>query len=342
MKRKMFSLLCAIFAICLSMAVFSVMAGAAEAAEAAETGEADAPENTDDRVMAPETVEIPYGDGGAVTLKLVESFDNSKDAESPYGKCTIENGEILLEGMVTCVDRYGIKAPELKAAGVLEGAKYIVFSVENSSDGDVWFSFQPEVPGCGNVFLGGEIEGGRFILVDKEGNMTVETEADGVPDTNNGRYGYTIPEEFQGYVFIPKELFCRHQQWSKPVFDEGKDPEFTAVGFNVYSDIAALYEVKILDMYTAEELPEYVAKPTPEPTNTPEPTPTKEPGEPTAKVAEPTEKQPEQGKTGKAGKGCGGFIAGTAGTTGTAGTAAWCVAILAAACAILIAKRREK
>ena len=336
MKRKMFSLLCAIFAICLSMAVFSVMAGAAEAAEATETGEADAPENTDDRVMAPETVEIPYGDGGAVTLKLVESFDNSKDAESPYGKCTIENGEILLEGMVTCVDRYGIKAPELKAAGVLEGAKYIVFSVENSSDGDVWFSFQPEVPGCGNVFLGGEIEGGRFILVDKEGNMTVETEADGVPDTNNGRYGYTIPEEFQGYVFIPKELFCRHQQWSKPVFDEGKDPEFTAVGFNVYSDIAALYEVKILDMYTAEELPEYVAKPTPEPT------PTKEPGEPTAKVAEPTEKQPEQGKTGKAGKGCGGFIAGTAGTTGTAGTAAWCVAILAAACAILIAKRREK
>ena len=124
MKRKMFSLLCAIFAICLSMAVFSVMAGAAEAAEATETGEADAPENTDDRVMAPETVEIPYGDGGAVTLKLVESFDNSKDAESPYGKCTIENGEILLEGMVTCVDRYGIKAPELKAAGVLEGAKY--------------------------------------------------------------------------------------------------------------------------------------------------------------------------------------------------------------------------
>ena len=196
-----------------------------------------------------------------------------------------------------------------------------------------------------NIWLGRFMVGAdksAYKLADFMSDVWVSFAKDGVPDTNNGRYGYTIPEEFQGYVFIPKELFCRHQQWSKPVFDEGKDPEFTAVGFNVYSDIAALYEVKILDMYTAEELPEYVAKPTPEPTNTPEPTPTKEPGEPTAKVAEPTEKQPEQGKTGKAGKGCGGFIAGTAGTTGTAGTAAWCVAILAAACAILIAKRREK
>ncbi len=318
MKRGIICVLCAIFALCFSITVF-----------AEETAK---------------TVVIPFGDGGTVALKLVESFDNAEDSPSEYGTCTIENGEILLEGMASCVDRYGIKTPELKAAGKLEGAKYIVFSIENGSDGDIWFCFQPEVAGYGNVFLGGEIEGGRFILVDKEGNMTVETEADGSPETNNGRYGYTVPEAFQGYVFIPKELVCQHQQWDKPLFGEGKDPKFEAVGFNVYSDEAAVFELRIFDMFTAEELPEYVPKPTPEPTNTPEPTPTKAPANETAKnqaneTGADTGKTDDPQKKDKEGKGCGGFIAGTAGTTGTA---AWCVVFLAAACAILIAKRREK
>ncbi len=211
-----------------------------------------------------DTVEIEYGDR-PVQISLVETFDESEDTSPSYGSCVIEDGDIALSGASICVDRYNITTPMLKAAGTLTGAKYIVLSLTNESDGEVWFCFQPEVPGHSNVFMGGET-GLKLYLVALDGSVTVLDGPIAEPAVNNNRYGYGIPEDFDGYLFMPSSIFCDHLKWSTPIFTND-DPAFLSVGFNVYGDEPSSYFVTVHDLFICtQELPEYTPKPTEAPT----------------------------------------------------------------------------
>ncbi|MBR0158898.1 MAG: hypothetical protein IJM24_07445 [Clostridia bacterium] len=220
----------------------------------------------------PGTVSVDYGDR-SLQITLVETFDESVDNNPSYGRCEIENGDIALSGASACVDRYNITAPMLKAAGTLTGAKYVVLSLTNESDGEVWFCFQPEVPGHGNVFMGGEM-GLKLYLVALDGSVTVLDNPAAEPAENNNRYGYGIPEDFDGFLFMPTSIFCDHLKWSTPIFTND-DPAFLSVGFNVYGDEPSSYFVTVHDLYIyTQDLPEYTPKPTKVPTAAPTEAPT--------------------------------------------------------------------
>ena len=233
---------------------------------------------------ASDTFGIDYGDK-QVEIKLIETFDESVDVNPSYGSCEIENGEIALSGSGACVDRYGITAPMLNAAGTLTGTKYVVLSLTNESDGEVWFCFQPEVPGHGNIFMGGEMDL-KLYLVAKNGTVSVIDGPVAEPAVNNNRYGYGIPEDFDGYLFMPSSIFCDHLKWSTPIFTND-DPAFLSVGFNVYGDEPSSFFVTVHDLYICtQELPEYTPKPTEVPTEAPTAAPTAAPTEaPTAAAA---------------------------------------------------------
>lgn len=233
---------------------------------------------------ASDTIGIDYGDK-QVEIKLIETFDESVDVNPSYGNCEIENGEIALSGAGACVDRYNITSPMLNAAGTLIGAKYVVLSLTNESDGEVWFCFQPEVAGHGNIFMGGEMDL-KLYLVATDGTVSVIDGPVAEPAVNNNRYGYGIPEDFDGYLFMPSSIFCDHLKWSTPIFTND-DPAFLSVGFNVYGDEPSSFFLTVHDLYICtQELPEYTPKPTEVPTEAPTAAPTAVPTEaPTADAA---------------------------------------------------------
>ena len=240
---------------------------------------------TEAPTMTPEEVitDISYGDK-QVQIKLVENFNDSVVSPWDYGICEIIDGDVILseEYAASCVDRYGITAPMLKAAGKLTGAKYVVLSLTNKSDGEVWFCFQPDTPGYEHAYMGGEMDL-ELYLVGLDGTVSVIDEPAAETSQNNGRYGYGIPEGFDGYLFMPSSIFCDHGDWSTPIFTND-DPVFTAVGFDVNGDEPSFFLVTVHDMYICtQELPEIAPKSTEAPTEAPTEVPTEVP------TAEPTE-----------------------------------------------------
>ena len=211
------------------------------------------------------TINIGYGDK-EVQIKLVESFDESAlnpNDPNVYGQCEIKDGDIA--------------APMLNAAGTLNGAKYVVISMTNESDGEIWFCFQPEVPGYSDpVYMGGEMELNLY-LVSKDGTVEVIDEPAAGPAVDLARYGYGIPEGFDGYLFMPSSIFCVLNQWDTPIFNND-DPAFRNVGFNVNGNDSSFYSVIIHDIYICtNELPEYVPEATEAPTAAPTEAPTEAP-----------------------------------------------------------------
>ena len=223
--------------------------------------------------MSVKDVEILMGnadyEGQKVQLRLVETFDESVVDPWEYGECEIIDGDIVLseENAASCVDRYGITAPMLKEEGKLTGAKYIVLSLTNKSDGEVWFCFQPDTPGHDHAYMGKM--GLDLYLVGTDGTVSVINEPAAELAQNNGRYSYSIPEGFNGYLFMPSAIFCDHGKWFKSIFTND-DPIFTAVGFDVNGDEPSYFLVTVHDMYICtQELPELAPKPTEEPTEAP-------------------------------------------------------------------------
>ena len=205
-----------------------------------------------------------------VQIKLIETFDDSVVAPWEYGDCEIKDGDIVLseENAASCVDRYRITAPMLNEAGTLTGAKYIVLSLTNESDGEIWFCFQPEVPGYGDVYMG-RVKGRNLYLVGTDGTVNEIYRPAAELSQNNGRVSYGIPEGFDGYLFIPTSIFCEHGKWFTPFFANA-DPFFASVGFDVNGDGPSFFLVSVHDMYICtQELPELVPKPTEEPTEKP-------------------------------------------------------------------------
>lgn len=210
---------------------------------------------------AEDTIGIDYGDK-QLQIKLVETFDGSTVSPSQHGECEIVDGDVIMtaERAMSCVDRYGITTDMLTAAGTLNGAKYLVFSMTNESDGDIWFCFQPQVPDHGNVYMGGEM-GLNLYLVGKDGTVTVINAPAADPSMNNARYGYGIPEGFDGYLFMPSAILCDLNNWTTSVFTND-DPTFLSVGFNVYGNQADHFRLIIHDMYIyTQDMPEYAPKP---------------------------------------------------------------------------------
>ena len=204
-----------------------------------------------------------------VQLELIETFDESVVNPWEYGECEIIDGDIVLseENAASCVDRYGITAPMLKEVGTLTGAKYVVLSLTNKSDGDIWFCFQPDVPGHDHAYMGRM--GLNLYLVGTDGTVSMINRPAAELAQNNGRYSYCIPEGFDGYLFMPSAIFCDHGKWSNSIF-KNDDPLFTAVGFDVNGDEPTFFLVTVHDLYICtQELPELTPRPTDEPTEVP-------------------------------------------------------------------------
>ena len=218
-----------------------------------------------------------FGDAD-VDIRLIEDFTDYDDQyvgflESTFNRMDGVNGTSLqiLSGGWVGSDYYDLPVD----AGLdMTGARYLVFPILNYSDGDVYLNFQgrlePAVEGVGpTYFLRPDQE---IWLVDMDGFAETTTNTADTTLCSN-RYGYMIPELFEGYMIIPTSALCLDRNYD--VSASTGDIELVTLGFHVASDIATYLELYIDDVFVATELPEYV-----------------EPGSGEPEVTEPAETDP--------------------------------------------------
>lgn len=237
-------------------------------------------------VMAEEQ-QISYGKE-KVTMTLVDNLDEVTIGNATFGSFEGKGGSIVITTS-DIADNYDIKLTQsLTNADAYKGKTYIALDVLNNSDGDIYFCAMPHVDGSPNLFLRPN-DTTKTVLVDSTGEMTeaVWTEEASL----SGRYGFLIPEGFEGYLFIPFTSFCEHNKWDTSYITEAKPLEH--LGMHTAYDTASYIEFFVNDLYTVAELPEYKAAE--EGTPTPEPT-----GKATAETTATSEQTPSSDATQKA------------------------------------------
>lgn len=235
---------------------------------------------------AEDTVKIAYG-SDEIQLTPVDALDDAAhvvDGSYGWGTATFGDGKILIETN-QMFDAYGM---DTEAFGSFDwaGMKYIVFSVENTSDGDIYLCFQPTVPGAGNAFTSGALAKDNPVkLVSAKDGTAKDAKFSGTQAINN-RDCFIIPYRFTGYVFLPVGIIADLNSLSVPSFTG--DASFQSYGFHVVPDDATYVELTILDVYACGDLPEYN-----EPVVTTE-APTEAPTEePTEAATDPVVTEPE-------------------------------------------------
>lgn len=135
----------------------------------------------------------------------------------------------------------------------LERAKHMVFSVLNYSNGDIYFCLSPNNGGT-ELYMKPDTTT-PVLLVDSDGYMTVSTPT---MDTVlcSGRYGWLIPEMFDGYVVVPVSLFCSMGDWTNSACT-GNDVYMEALGFHFASNDATYIEAYVDDVMFCGDLPTY-------------------------------------------------------------------------------------
>ena len=219
-----------------------------------------------------------------VELTLVEKFESFTATPSMgWGAVTPEDGKMKFESE-NVVDLYGIDSPMLKENHDFAGAKNFVFSVENRSDGDIFFVFQPAEPSGNNLFISGTMTDSAFLLVDENGKVET-SRANTKLDVVSNRYGYIVPMGFKGYIVVPVALITAHMQWDTSYFSG--DPVLAKAGFHVAVDDATYLEFFLDDMFICGEL-HAIEEPTEEPTEVPTEEPTETPTEEVTETPEET------------------------------------------------------
>ena len=195
-----------------------------------------------------------------VSLSLVTDYTGMTQTTDGFLECqanpiisgTDHSVQFLSGSWVGC-DLYAHQLGAEIENPVMTGAKNIVFSVQNYSDGDVYFCMSPKND-SDNLFMQPNTDT-PVLLVDYDGYMEESTPT---ADTSvcSGRYGWTIPELFEGYVIVPVSLFCVLGEWNTSAY--GADPIIKGVGFHFASDISTYIEVYVDDILHCGDLPEYI------------------------------------------------------------------------------------
>ena len=227
--------------------------------------------------IAEDTTKVMYG-ADEITLSLLcdLSGEGKVDGFGSLGVATYGDGQLLIESSHNMFDAYGMDTEAFTAAGELTGVRYIVFSVKNNSDGDIYFCFQPTANGS-NIFISGTLakENPVVMLSDKGKVSNAKFSAD---RAINGRDGFLIPQNFAGYIFIPVGILADLNSLSTPYFTG--DATLQGSGYHTKPDDATYIELVIFDIFTCGELPEY-----------------KEPEQPTEPAAEETTEAPTEETT---------------------------------------------
>ena len=150
----------------------------------------------------PYDLEIKYGKDTTITVKVLEDF---LESEIDYthvwrdGTVNLEDGKIICEGVVIS-DSYLISVPKANEHKELyQNAKYWGFEIKNACDGDIYYMFQMRLND--QKILLSPFTGDDIILVDKHGFVHEIVFSD-APQCYL-RYGFIIPENFDGYVLFP-------------------------------------------------------------------------------------------------------------------------------------------
>ncbi|MCQ2430483.1 MAG: hypothetical protein MJ192_09145 [Clostridia bacterium] len=298
-------------------------------------------------LSADETKTIEYGTD-SLTLRVIDTFagdDAVIDGYGSLGSCTIKDGKMFIESSHNMFDAYGI-VTKANVTADWSGMKYVVFEVENTSDGDVYFGFQPAPENAGNSFMSSQLAKDLpvMLLNTKKGECKA-AKWSGVQAINN-RDCFIVPYKFTGYIFLPIGIMADLGSLGTPLMPDGG--AFKDYGFHAYPDDATYIEITITSIYACAELPAYQApekpteapteKPTEAPTAAPTEAPTAAPTEAPVVTAAPTEAPSEAvsdpatdiagTETEKDGSGCGAVIGSSA-------------AILLLACACAVVKRKN-
>ena len=199
--------------------------------------------------------EITYG-AEKVKLTLVDNLDDVEIGKGMFGTFESVDGAIKITTQ-DCADDYDIKLSQSESnAAAYAGKKYFVLNIQNNSDGDVKFCVMTRVNNSeDNLFLRSS-DPAKTALVDLDGAMT-EAEWVSDPSEMNGRFGFTLPEGFEGYVFIPFTSICQHEKWDTSYITEAAPLQ--QLGMHVLTDGSSYAEVFVNDLYVADTLPVYQA-----------------------------------------------------------------------------------
>ncbi len=217
-------------------------------------------------VAMAEGKEAAYGTE-KVSLTLADDLDEVEIGTAMFGSFACD-GEAVVISTSDAADCYDVALQQAPGnTAVFTGKKYFVMEVLNNSDGDIYFSVMPRIEGSTNLFLRSN-DTTKTVLVDTSGVMQEAVWTDEA--SVSGRYGFTLPYEFEGYIFIPFSSICEHNQWDTSYLQEAAP--LTHLGMHAANYDSSYIEVFVYNLYTADALPAYTAPPTQAPTQTPEAT----------------------------------------------------------------------
>ncbi len=206
-------------------------------------------------------ITVKYGKAD-LSLSLVDPYDEEQHLPGfmNWGNGNMSEGRIYMEcGGGSLYDIYNMTTAALKEDLTVGGNTHIVFAAENTSDGDIFFGFQPDVMYNGaavHAYLSSELAKENPIkLIHKDG--TVE-DAKFWMQRSAGREVVAIPYEFDGYIVIPHTALSTDIEKHIPVTADGK-VEYTGFGLHALPDDASYMEFTITAAYACAALPAYEA-----------------------------------------------------------------------------------
>lgn len=243
-------------------------------------------------INADETKTIDYGTA-KLDLRVIDAFAGETafvDGYGSLGSGTFKDGTFFIESSHNMYDAYSIKTKAIETAD-WDGMQYVVFEVENTSDGDIYFGFQPAAADGSSLFMSSALaEIHPVVMYNTNKNEVKNAKWSGVQAINN-RDCFIVPWKFTGYIFMPMYIMADLNKLGTSLMPDGGS--FSAYGFHAYLDDATYIEITIKGMYACAELPVFEApeKPTEAPTEKPTEAPTAAPTE--APTAAPTEAMTE-------------------------------------------------
>ncbi len=237
---------------------------------------------------------IKYGKAD-LALSLIDPFDEEKQLPGfmNWGNGFMQDGRIYMEcGGGNLYDIYNLTTVPLMENPTLGDNTYIVFAAENTSDGDIFFGFQPDVYYNDNAihaYMSSELAKANPVkLIWKNGEVE---DAKFWTQRSAGREVFAVPYEFDGYIAIPHAVLAIDIESSTPVTTDGK-VEYAGFGLHALPDDASYMEFTITAAYACSALPAYEAPETEAETEAPETTaPETKPAETAAPESKPVETQ---------------------------------------------------
>ncbi len=204
-------------------------------------------------------ITIKYGKAD-LALTLIDPFDEEKQLPGfmNWGNGFMQDGRIYMEcGGGSLYDIYNMTTVPLMENSTLGDHTYVVFAAENTSDGDIFFGFQPDVYYNDNTvhaYMSSELAKENPVkLIWKDG--TVE-DAKFWSQRSADREVFAVPYEFDGYIVIPHVVLVTDIKGSTPVTTDGK-VDYVGFGLHALPDDASYMEFTITATYACSALPAY-------------------------------------------------------------------------------------